>query len=137
MERGTQTRGESIFGLARQLIGGVVGLARLEVRHGREELGQMASSLKGGAIWLALAAAFGLLTIIALLVFIIDVVAALTTLPDYLIALIAFVILALLTTFFAFRGVRRISHAPPGPPKETIESVKEDITWVKRLLRRD
>ena len=126
--------GESIVGLAKQLVGGFVGLAKTEVRHGRQEIGAMLSTTKGGVIRIAIGAAFVLLALIALVAFIVLGIAALTGLPAWLIALIAFVAFALIGVIFAATGARRIRL---GPPEETIASVKEDISWAKRLLRRD
>lgn len=38
-----------------------------------------------------------------------------------------------LAAIFVMRGIK---HIRIGPPEETINAVKEDITWAKRLLRR-
>ena len=133
MEASGQGRGESIFGLAKQLIGGFVGLARLEVAHARAEVGEMLATTRGGAIRIGIGLALLLLAVVAFVVFVILGLAALTPLPDWVIALIVFVVFGLLGGFFAFRGLKRIRV---GPPEETIASVKEDIEWAKRLLRR-
>ena len=134
MAKGGNAGGESIVGLAKQLVGGLVGLARIEVGHARQEIGAMLSTTKGGAIRIGIGAAFVLLALIGLVAFIVLGVAALTGLPSWLIALIAFVVFALIGVLFAATGARRIRI---GPPEETIASVKEDISWAKRLLRRD
>lgn len=126
--------GESIVGLAKQLVGGLVGLAKIEVRHGRQEIGAMLATTKGGAIRLGIAAVFGLLLLIALVAFIVLGISALTGLPGWLIALIAAILFAALALLFGVMGAKRIRI---GAPEETITSVKEDISWAKRLLRRD
>jgi membrane protein len=124
----------SIFGLARRLVGGVVQLVRLEVTHGRQEIGQMLAETRTGAILIGIAAALVLLALIALVLTLILVTAALLSfLPTWLVALLYFVVLAALAAFLAWRGIKKIKV---GPPEETIESVKEDIAWAKRLLRR-
>jgi predicted Abi (CAAX) family protease len=132
----TQSTGqrESLFGLAKQLIGGGVRLARLEVQQGRQEVAEMLRETRGGVIRLAIAGAFGLLTIIALVSFLVLGVAALTGLPEWLIALIAVLLFAAIAAFLAWQGIRKIKV---GRPEQTIASVKEDIEWAKRLLRRD
>jgi hypothetical protein len=132
----TQSTGqrESLFGLAKQLIGGGVRLARLEVQQGRQEVAEMLRETRGGVIRLAIAGAFGLLTIIALVSFLVLGVAALTGLPEWLIALIAVLLFAAIAAFLSWQGIRKIKV---GPPEQTIASVKEDIEWAKRLLRRD
>jgi uncharacterized membrane protein YqjE len=51
----------------------------------------------------------------------------------WLTALFVFVIQLLLVASFVMRGVQRVRV---GPPQETIDSVKEDVAWAKRLLKR-
>ncbi|HEX2221175.1 MAG TPA: phage holin family protein [Candidatus Limnocylindria bacterium] len=125
---------ESLFGLAKQLIGGSIRLARLEVQHGRQEVAEMLRETRGGAVLLAVAAALVLLALIAFVAFLILGISALTGLPDWLIALIAFVVFGIAAALVARSGLGKIRI---GPPQETIASVKEDIAWAKRLLRRD
>jgi uncharacterized membrane protein YqjE len=124
----------SIFGLARQLVGGVVQLVRLEVTHGRQEIGQMLAETKSGLILIAIAVAFVVIALITLVVTVILATAALLSfLPGWLVGLIYFVVFMAIAGFLGWRGVRKIRV---GPPEQTIESVKEDIAWAKRLLKR-
>lgn len=128
-------RSESLVGLARELIGGSIRLGRLEVQHGKAEIGQMLSDTRTGAILLGIAAGFFLLALIALVVFLVLVIVALLPfLPDWLVAFLVFLVLAAVGIVFALRAR---SHIRIGPPNETIDSVKEDIAWAKRLLKRD
>jgi uncharacterized membrane protein YqjE len=124
---------EGILQLARQLIGGVVQLVRLEVTHGRQEIGQMLADTRGGLILIGVAVGLLVAALIALVAFVILAIAGLTGLPDWLVALLVFIVLAGVAALLAYWGVRRIRI---GPPEETIESVKEDVAWAKRLLRR-
>ncbi|MDQ3881166.1 MAG: phage holin family protein [Chloroflexota bacterium] len=133
MTRNGRARGESILGHARELVGGLVGLARMEVQHGRREIGAMLATTRGAAIRIGIGVAFLILALIAFVSFVVLGIAALTGLPSWLVALIAFVVFALVAGFLAYSGVRRVRL---GPPEETIASVKEDIAWAKRLLRR-
>jgi hypothetical protein len=48
-------------------------------------------------------------------------------------ALFVLVLEVAVAGLFIARGV---SHVRIGPPEQTIASVKEDIAWAKRLLRR-
>jgi hypothetical protein len=48
-------------------------------------------------------------------------------------ALFVFVLELSIAGLFILRGIR---HVRIGPPEQTIASVKEDIAWAKRLLRR-
>lgn len=182
----------SAFALARRLISGIVALAKLELQHGRQEIGAMLAeagigvAMVGAAIVVALislltldlaivlgiAALFEALpdlvvAIIILIVFVGVLVVAVATgvgvarppgwalgigllavallfaafaLPVYLgfraawhTALFVFTTQLLLAALIAWRGVRRIKV---GPPEETIASVREEVAWAKRLMRR-
>lgn len=125
---------ESLIGLARQLVRGLVDLARLELTRGRQEVGEMVSRSLSGVVRLAIAAGLVLLALVALVTFLILGVAALTGLPGWLVALLTVIVLLLVAALIAWLGIRRIRI---GPPEETIASVKEDVAWAKRLLRRD
>jgi membrane protein len=125
---------QSILGLARQLMSGVVALGRLEVTRGRQEIGQMVNDAKAGVILIAVALGLVLLALIAFVVFLVLGIAALLSfLPSWLVALLLFFLLVAVAALLAWRGIR---HIRIGPPEETIEAVKEDIAWAKRLLRR-
>jgi membrane protein implicated in regulation of membrane protease activity len=123
----------SVFTLARQLIAEVIGLAKLELQHGRQEIGVMLAGAKRGAILIGIALGLIFMALIALVAALIFGLAALTGLPDWAMALIVFVALLLVAALFGYRGARRIRV---GPPTETIASVKEEIAWAKRLTRR-
>lgn len=130
-----EPRSGSIFGLARQLVGGFVGLAKLELQHGRQEIGESLGHAKGGAINFALAAGLAIFALITFLVFVILGLSALTGWPGWLWALIVFLVLALLAGVFGWRGYGQVRQVKP-KPEDTIASVKEDIAWAKRLIRR-
>jgi uncharacterized membrane protein YqjE len=134
MTQAGEPRREGILGLTRQLLGGVVQLVRLEVTHGRQEIGQMLAETRGGLIMIGVAVGLLVAALIAVVAFVILAIAALTGLPGWLVALLVFIVLAALAALLVYWGVRRIRI---GPPEETIESVKEDVAWAKRLLRRE
>jgi len=123
----------SVFALARQLIGDVIALARLELQHGRQEIGLMLAGAKRGAILIGIALGLIFMALIALVAALILGLAALTGLPDWAMAIIVFVVLLLVAAVLGYRGARRIRI---GPPAETIASVQEEIAWAKRLTRR-
>jgi uncharacterized membrane protein YqjE len=124
----------SILALARQLVGGIVQLAKLELTHGRQEIGEMIGETRSGLILIGIAVAFVFVAIITLVVTVILATAALLSfLPAWLVALIYLVVFLAIAGLLAWRGIRRIRI---GPPEQTIASVKEDIAWAKRLLRR-
>jgi uncharacterized membrane protein YqjE len=134
MTQAGEPRREGILELTRQLLGGVVQLVRLEVTHGRQEIGQMLAETRGGLIMIGVAVGLLVAALIAVVAFVILAIAALTGLPGWLVALLVFIVLAALAALLVYWGVRRIRI---GPPEETIESVKEDVAWAKRLLRRE
>jgi len=125
---------ETIIGLARGLVRSVVALARLEITRGRQEIGEMVSESLSGVIRIVIALALLAIAGISGLVFVILGIAALTGWPGWLIALLVAVVLTLLAALLAWLGIRRIRV---GPPEETIASVKEDVAWAKRLLKRE
>jgi uncharacterized membrane protein YqjE len=182
----------SLFALARRLASGVVQLVRLEVTHGRQEIGEMLAETRTGVVLFGIAAAIALLALVSLdVVLVLGVVALLGALPAVAgtiavvaafvavlalygafgvlgslgragAAVIVVVLIVLLGAAFAvptYLGfyaawhsalfvlvlqvaivplfiVRGIRHIRIGPPEQTIASVKEDIAWAKRLLRR-
>ncbi len=130
----TEPERESMIGLARSVVRGLVQLARLEATRGRQEIGQMVSESLSGVIRIAIAVGLVILALVALVVFLILGLAALTGLPGWLSALLVAVVLTFFAVILAWLGIRRIRI---GPPEETIASVKEDVAWAKRLLRRD
>jgi hypothetical protein len=184
---------QNAFALVRQLVSGIVRLAKLELQHGRQEIGAMLAEAGIGvamlagafvvtlvslatldvAIVLGIAALFEVLpgvvvAILILIVFVGVLVVAIVTgvgtarppgwaigvgllvvallavafaLPAYLgfraawhAALFVFTTQLLVAGLIAWRGVRRIKI---GPPEETMASVREEVAWAKRLLKRD
>lgn len=123
----------SVFALGRQLIADVIALAKLELQHGRQEIGLMLTGAKRGAILIGIALGLIFMALIALVAALILGLAALTGLPDWAMALIVFIVLLLVAAVLGYRGARRIRV---GPPAETIASVKEEIAWARRLTRR-
>jgi len=105
---------ESIVGLVRELVQGLIGLVRTEIISARQEVGEGVSRLGRGAVFLGLALAFALLFLIALVVLLIAV------------------------GLFAWAGVRRLLSAKDRfTLPETRASVQEDVAWAKRLLKRE
>ena len=123
----------SVFALTRQLIADFVALAKLEVEHGRQEISLMLKGVGRGAMLIGIALGLLLAALIALVMALILGVAALTGSPAWLVGLIVFVALVVVAALLAWRGVKRIRI---GPPEETIASVKEEVAWAKRLIRR-
>ena len=128
-------RRENAFTLVRRLASGMVELARLEAARGRQELTENVITYRTGVVFLAIALAFVVLMAIVLMILLVFIISELTGVRPWIIALFMVVLLLALAGLFAWQGIRRIQSAN-FTPDETIEAVKEDIAWAKRLLRR-
>ena len=124
----------SVFALVRQLVSGVVALAKLELEHGRQEMSAMLSRAKGGVVLLLIAFVLLFAALIAAVMALILGLAALAGWPGWLMALVVVIALVLLAGLLGWRGARRIKV---GPPEQTIASVKEELAWAKRLIGRE
>jgi uncharacterized membrane protein YqjE len=126
-------RRENAFTLVKRLVSGSVGLAKLEIQRGRQEMARNLGQLKGGIVLLAIAAAFAFAFLIALVAFVISV---LVVIGLWWVALIVVVALLALAGLIAWQGIKRVTSTN-FTPEETIAAVKEDVEWAKtRLLRR-
>lgn len=126
-------RRESAFTLVKRLATGGIGLAKLEIRRGRQEMVRNLGHLKGGIIKLAIAAALVVTFLIALVAFII---ALLVVIGLWWVALIGVVVLLAVAAFLGWRGIKQVTSTS-FTPEETIAAVKEDLEWAKnRLLKR-
>ena len=121
------------FALVRQLISGFVALAKLELQHGRQEIGAMLTSARG-VVMIGIAIALVFAALMSLTVTLILGLAALLGWPGWLMALIVTVALLAVAGLLTWRGIRRLMKI--GPPEETIASVREEVAWAKRLIRR-
>ena len=124
---------KSMIDLARELVTGMVDLARLEATRGRQELGQMVDDTKSGVLMMGIALGLVFMALMVLVIFVVLILAAWTGLPGWTIALFILFVLLTIGAILAYLGSKRIRV---GPPEETIAAVQEDIEWAKRLLRR-
>ncbi len=137
MTRGDASgRRENAFTLVKRLVSGSVTLARLEALRGRQEVTESLLQYRSGVILLAIAFGCVILAFIVLMILIVQLLSALTGIPAWAIALLLFVVLLMVAALVGWRGFNRVQEVQ-FIPEETIEAVKEDITWAKRLLRRD
>jgi uncharacterized membrane protein YqjE len=123
----------SAFALVRRLVSGLVALAKLEQQHGRQEIGAMLAEARGGVVLIGIAVALVFAALIALTVALILALAALLGWPGWVMALTVTVLLVAVAGLLGWRGVRKIRIRAP---EETIASVKEEVAWAKRLIRR-
>jgi len=124
---------QSMFGLARRLVNGVLELVRLEATRGRQELGQMVDDTKQGMLLLGIAGGLLFMALMVLLILLVELITVLTGLPRWVTALVSLVVLIGVGGTLGYIGAKRIRV---GAPEETIEAVKEDIEWARRLLKR-
>ena len=126
-------RRENAFTLVKRLVSGSVGLAKLEIQRGRQEMARNLGQLKGGIVLLGIAAALALAFLIGLIAF---VIAVLVVIGLWWVALIFVVALIALAGLLGWRGIKQVTSTN-FTPEETIAAVKEDVEWAKtRLLRR-
>ena len=124
---------ENAFALVRKLISGMVALAKLELQHGRQEIGAMLATARGGVILIGIAVALLFAALMSLTVTLILGLAALLGWPGWVMALLVTILLVAIAGLLVWRGIRRIKI---GPPEETMASVREEVAWAKRLLKR-
>jgi uncharacterized membrane protein YqjE len=124
--------GDSIADLLQGVIGNVQGIIRSEVRLAKAEVREEATSAGKAAGMLAVGAVLGAYAVGLLLL---TIVYALNgPLPDWLAALIVFAVVAIAAAVLAKIGLDRIKQVSP-KPEQTIDSIKEDVQWVKQQTR--
>lgn len=119
----------SIAGLLQGIVGNVQNIIRSEVQLAKTEMKEDASAYGKAAGMLAAGAVLGIYAIGLMLltfVYLLD-----EALSDWLAALIVFVVVAAIAGVLAMIGMKRIKSVKPGP-EQTIETVKEDVQWVKQ-----
>jgi len=104
-------------------------LVRQEIELAKAEVGQKVRSLRTGAVMLGAAAGAGLVALAGLIAFVILVLAV--ALPAWAAALIVFGVSVLAAGMLAKRGAAKLAEATPPVPEQTIETVKEDVEWLK------
>jgi putative superfamily III holin-X len=125
----TELHDRSVGDLTKQLSQDVSDLVRKELELGKAELSAKLRTLAvgggliaGGAVLLL--ATLGALTAAAIL-------ALSNVLDAWLAALVVGAAIGLVATLLVLIGLKSIRRAAPAVPTETVESVKEDVAWVK------
>lgn len=122
----------SIAGLLQGIVGNVQNIIRSEVRLAKAEIKEEVTTAGKAAGMLAVGAVLGLYAVGLLLL---TFVYALTgPLPDWLAALIVFAVVAVAAGVLAKLGLDRMKQVTP-KPEQTIDSIKEDVEWVKQQTR--
>ncbi len=106
---------------------------RKQIELPKQEIAEIVKANLGAVKWFAIALAFGMLTLIALAVFVIALIAI--WLPLWASALIALVLFAGLTALIGWGGYKRLELRGP---TRSIQSFKETVRWAKaRVLGRN
>lgn len=117
----------SLLADIRMLLQGELELAKLELKDKGSDLG-IAGGLLGGALAVAL---FALGTLIATAVLVLAIV-----LPGWAAALVVATVLVMVALLLFVVGRNKMRRAWPPAPKETIDSVLEDLEWMRREAER-
>jgi uncharacterized membrane protein YqjE len=124
-----ELRETSTGDLVKQLTEDMRTLVQKEVELAKAELSAKGKQAGVGAGLLGGGATFGFLALATLVA---AVIGALDTGMDFwLAALIVGVVLAAVAAVLAMTGKNRVQEAAPPVPEGTVESVKEDVQWLK------
>lgn len=128
-----ETNGRSTGELVKDLSNQVSLLARQEIELVKAE---MAEKGRKAGLGLGLVAAAGVSALLALGTFTACVVLALDgAMPAWLAALIVALAWSVVAAVLASVGKQKVEQAGTPVPEQTVESVKEDIKWLKDQTR--
>ena len=109
------------------------GLVRAEVSLARAELEEKVRRLAAGGALVAAAAVLGLVAIGALTATAIIVLS--NVVSTWLAALIVTVVVGLLAAILLLVGIKLLRRGVPPAPTESVDQMKEDVSWVKARAR--
>lgn len=122
----------SIANVLQDIVANIQTIIRAEIRLARSEvkeqvtvLGRAAGMMAGGAV----AALFTVWLLLLTIVFALS-----TIMPFWAAGLLLFVVLAVVTLILLTVGKRRLK-AVHKTPEKTIETIKENVEWVKRQTK--
>jgi len=122
-------RSQSLPALIGRLGAQIGQLVRNEIKLAQLEMG---AKLKNAAFAGAFFAVAAVIAVFAVFALVVTAIAALAlVLPFWAAALIVSVVLLVLAVIIALVGKARVSKALPPVPERTIDSLKEDVQWVK------
>ena len=119
----------SLGELTKRLNEAVSRLVRKEVELAKAELSEKARTMAVGGGLAACAAILALAAVGALAAA--AILALATAIASWLAALIVGIVVAVVAGALALTGLKRLQRATPPVPVEAVDSVKEDIEWVK------
>lgn len=124
----TRQNEPSLGQLFSNLTSEVSTLVRQEIALAKLELGQKVNVIVWQAIWLTLGAVMLFAAFLALMAT--AIIAIAYALPWWLSALIVTVIVGGIGTWLVIKGIDKLKNTSMAP-QQTIESIKEDQTWLK------
>lgn len=128
-------RQQSLGELLKRLADQTSRLVRQELRLARAEMTEKAQDYGRAGAMLAVAAVVGLLAGFALTLFFIYLLRL--AMPLWAAALIVTVVYGVVAFALFKTGQKRLQEAAPPVPEETMDSVKEDVEWLKTRTRSD
>jgi len=126
---GNHLRERSTGHLVKELSHQVTTLARLEIQLAKAEMAEKGRMAGLGAGMLAGGAVAGLLALGAFSAFLVLALAG--AMPAWLAARLVAALWAGLAAVLAWQGKEKLGEMGPPVPEDTVESVKEDIEWLK------
>jgi hypothetical protein len=123
----------SIRELIDQLSEDVRALVRAEVSVIRAELEEKVRRLAVGAALVAVAGVLGLVALGAATAT--AIIALANVLATWLAALIVTAVFAFVAGIVLLAGVKFLRRGVPPAPKESVDAIKEDVSWVKARAR--
>ena len=125
-----QQNGESTGELLKQFSEDATTLLRKEVELAKAELAEKGKQAGKGAGMFGGAGLFGVGAFGALTAFLILVLAE--AMDAWLAALIVTALWGAVAAVLALQGKQKVEQAAPPQPEQTVETLKEDVEWVKR-----
>jgi hypothetical protein len=119
---------DSIAGAVSELAGDTARLVQLEIELAQQELKAL---LWRNVIAIGLLAAGGVLAFLGL-IFIFDTIVEAVPIRHWISALILAVVFIIVAVVLALVGRSRLKFAPP---EATIQTIKDDLEWVKQQIR--
>jgi uncharacterized membrane protein YqjE len=130
--RGSEHNSATIAGLLQEIVSNIQNIIRSEVRLAKAEIREDATSMARAAGMLVAGAVLGIYALGILLLFV--VYALRGPLPDWAAALIVGIAVAAIAGILVMVGLKKIKSVNPAP-EQTIDSIKEDVQWVKQQTR--
>ena len=127
--RGDDLKDQPLPELLRQLSQETATLVRQEIDLAKAEVSDKG---KKAGIGIGIAGAGGFVGLLALGAFTAFVILALNAaMPAWVAALIVAVVYGGIAAFLGLKGRDKVKQATPPVPRQTVETVKEDIQWAK------